>query len=337
MNAFILEKGVLHISTKELKPLGEMDVLIELNYAGLNRRDLYMKDRIGKTEDKYILGSDGMGTIAEKGNKVINYQVGEEVIINPALNWEKNTPAPPTEFDVLGVPTDGTFSHYIVVSQQQIMKKPSYLSNKEAAVIGLSGLTGFRALFTQGQLKSGQTVFIPGAGSGVATYLIQFAKAVGATVITSSRSKTKREHALKIGADLAIDTYADWKEELKKHSVDLVIESVGEATFNRSLSILKKGGTIVVFGSTTNDLVKLNLRDFFYGQYKLIGSTMGSKEEFIQMLNFCQEHKIHPVIDSEFDLETIHDAFEHLEKNNQFGKIVINLRNKNEAIINEDL
>lgn len=326
MRAFILENGELSLAQKELKTLKEREVLVELKYAGLNRRDLYIQSRIGKTAERYILGSDGMGKIIKMGDKVKQFQIGDEVIINPALNWDDNSIAPPAKFDILGVPTDGTFSDLIVISEDQLVKKPLYLSDKEAAVIGLSGLTGYRALFTQGDLKKGQTVFIPGAGSGVATYLIQFAKAIGARVLTSSRSKVKREAALELGADKAIDTHGDWEKDLQDYSIDLIVDSVGGDTFNRSLSILKKGGTIVVFGSTTNDLVELNLRDFFYGQYKLIGSTMGSKEEFINMLDFCVEHEIHPVIDSEFELKQINKAFNYLKASQQFGKIVINLR-----------
>src|SRR5690606_16851128 len=113
------------------------------------------------------------------------------------------------------------------------------------------------------------TVFIPGAGSGVATYMIQFAKNAGARVIVSSRNEEKRQKALELGADLAIDTNGDWAEVLEKETIDLVIESIGRATFNRSLDVLKAGGRIVVFGATTEDVIELDLRKFFYGQYQL--------------------------------------------------------------------
>ena len=133
----------------------------------------------------------------------------------------------------------------------------------EASVLSLAALTGYRALFTQGQLKKGDTVFIPGAGSGVATYLIQFAKNVGARVIVSSRVEKKRRMALELGADIAIDTNGNWPEELADEKIDLIIESIGKATFNRSLSVLKPGGRIVVFGATTEDVVELDLRNSF--------------------------------------------------------------------------
>ena len=114
----------------------------------------------------------------------------------------------------------------------------------------------------------------------MATFLIQMAKNVGARVIVTSRSEEKRKAALKIGADLALDTNGDWPKELENEQIDLVIECVGGATFNRSLAVLKKGGKIVVFGSTTEDVVDFDLRQFFYGQYTLYGTTLGSRDEF---------------------------------------------------------
>src|SRR5699024_3449008 len=121
-------------------------------------------------------------------------------------------------------------------------------------------------------VKKGETVFIPGAGSGVATYLISFAKNIGARVIITSRSEKKLKKAKELGANVTINTNTDWVSELENETIDLVIDSVGRATFNRSLEVLKKGGRIVVFGATTEDSVDLNLREFFYGQYQLIGS-----------------------------------------------------------------
>src|SRR5699024_2549740 len=148
------------------------------------------------------------------------------------------------------VPDHGTIAEKSIISSTQVEKKPRYLSWEEAGVLALVSLTGYRAMFTKGKLRAGETVFIPGAGSGVATYRIQLAIAAGARVIVSSRSEKKREQALKIGADKAIDTASDWQKELNNESIDLVIESVGRATFNRSLNVLKRGGKIVVFGAT---------------------------------------------------------------------------------------
>src|SRR5690625_4838361 len=125
----------------------------------------------------------------------------------------------------------GTIAEKISISAAQVEKKPEYLSWEEAGVLALAALTGYRALMTQGKIQQGQTVFIPGAGSGVATYIIQFAKAAGARVIVTSRSEKKQREAVKIGADLAIDTNGDWEKELANETIDLAIDSVGAVTF----------------------------------------------------------------------------------------------------------
>lgn len=187
----------------------------------------------------------------------------------------------------------------------------------------LGALTAYRALFTRGELTSGQTLFIPGIGSGVATFLLQMAKAKDTRVIVSSRSEEKLKAAEELGADLCIQNEADWKEALQNETVDLVIESIGAATFSRSMDVLKSGGTMVIFGSSAGDDVQLNLPLFYNGQYDLRGSTMGSAEEFGEMLDFVERHQIKPVIDKTFRLSSIHDAYERMENGNQFGKIAI--------------
>src|SRR5699024_8616124 len=125
--------------------------------------------------------------------------------INPSLRWKKNTLAPPADFDILGMPDNGTFAEKIVLDARQIEAKPAHLSWEEAGVLALSALTGYRALVTKGKVTANHTVFIPGAGSGVATYMIQFAKALGARVIVTSRDEQKRVSALELGADIALD------------------------------------------------------------------------------------------------------------------------------------
>lgn len=301
------------------------EVVIALKMAGLNRRDLYIPDRRDHKGDDLILGSDGVGVIDAIGEGVTNWSVGDEVLINPSLRWFKKTAAAPENFGPLGMPDNGTFTEKIVLSAEQIEPRPTHLSWEEAACIGLSGLTGFRALMTRGQVKEGDTVFIPGAGSGVVTFIIQFAKAAGARVITTSRSEDKRKRALELGADRALDTNADWKEELKDETIDLIIESIGKATFNRSLSNLKKGGRLVVFGATTEDTIELNLRELFNNQQEIVGSMMGSREELREMLTFVEQHNIRPVIDKVLPLSKGLEGFKMLEDSTQFGKIVFEI------------
>ena len=280
MKAFVLEYGELSIKEMPVREPAENEVVVRLKTAGLNRRDLYIPNRMGADEPALILGSDGAGIVETVGTSVTSFKPGDEVIINPSLNWYENTDAPPKGFDILGMPDHGTFAEKIIISEEQLEAKPTYLSWDEAGVLALAALTGYRALVTKGQVKEGETVFIPGASSGVNTYIIQLAKKIGARVIVTSRSDEKLQQALEIGADLAIPTTSDWKKELENESIDLVIDSVGAATFNRSLAVLKQGGKMVVYGATTEDEVTLNLRSFFYGQYQLLGSTIGSRSEF---------------------------------------------------------
>ena len=325
MKAFV-HRGRETAYTEVTEPeTGKGQVKVKLKAAGLNHRDLNIPKRRGDNPETLILGSDGAGVIEETGTEVTGISAGQEVIVNPGIGWEKNSPAPPPGFEIVGMPGHGTFAEYIVCPAKQVEKKPAFLNWEEAGVTALPALTGYRALYTKGQLRAGETVFIPGAGSGVATFLIQFAKASGARVIVTSRSEKKREQALKLGADIALETNSDWESALKKETVDLVIESVGKATFNRSLDVLKRGGRMVTFGATTEDDVTINIRHFFYGQYQLFGSTMGSREELQAVLGFMKKQEIRPVISRVFELSATEEAFAYLRETNQFGKVAIRI------------
>jgi zinc-binding alcohol dehydrogenase/oxidoreductase len=300
-------------------------VLIKVKAAGLNRRDLIVCVRHSQDDPPLILGSDGAGVIEDVGADVTQFSSGDEVIINPALGWFEKSDAPPKNFQILSLPDHGTFAQYIVISAEQVERKPKHLSWEEAGVLPLSALTAYRVLFTRGQVKAGDTVLIPGIGSGVATYLLQFAKKAGARVIVTSRSEEKLEKARQLGADVAINTSSDWTEVLNGEKVDLVIESIGRATFEKSLQQLRPGGTVVTFGATTDDEVTFNIRDFFYGQFNLLGSTMGSREEFREMIDFIEKHEIKPVIDRVYPLSDGKKALERLKDSENFGKIALTI------------
>ncbi|QTM99230.1 zinc-binding dehydrogenase [Sediminibacillus dalangtanensis] len=325
MKAFVHQGDTIAYKEIEEPETGKGMVKIKLKMAGLNHRDLNIPKRRGSQPEPLVLGSDGAGTVVETGAGVTGIKEGDEVILNPGLGWYHNSDAPPAGFEILGMPDNGTFAEYIVIAAEHVEKKPAFLTWEEAGVLALSGLTGYRALVTKGSIQPGQTLFIPGAGSGVATFLIQFAKAKGARVIVSSRSEKKRQKARELGADRAIDTNGDWQEALSEEQIDLVIDSVGRATFNRSLDVLKKGGRLVSFGATTEDEITINIRTFFYGQYQLFGSTMGSREELRDMLHFMEVHKIRPVVGETFDLKETKAAFDYLREAKQFGKVAIRI------------
>jgi zinc-binding alcohol dehydrogenase/oxidoreductase len=313
-------EGLSYQDIAEIKPKAG-EVRVRLKTAGLNHRDLFVLHRHKPTDPALVIGSDGAGIIDSIGEGVSDVQVGDEVIINPGLGWKDKSDAPPKGFEIVGLPFHGTFAEQIVVPVDNVVLKPHYLTWEEAGVLSLAALTAYRALFTRGKVKEGMKVLIPGIGGGVATFLLQFAKSAGATVYVTSRSDTKRNKALELGAKLALDSNEDWEKVLRGEKMDLVIESVGAATFNKSLDQLRPGGTMVTFGSSTGDEVQIDLRKFFYGQYNLLGSTMGSTEEFIEMLHFIQTHELRPVVDQMYSLSQFDQAFKRLEAAAQLGKI----------------
>ena len=161
-----------------------------------------------------ILGSDGAGIVETVGDGVSGIKEGDEVVINPSLNWPHQSPAPPEGFDILGVPTRGTFADSIVIPAGNVEPKPEHLTWEEAGVLPLAALTGYRALFSRGDLKAGEHVLIVGIGSGVSTFMLSMAKAAGARATVTSRSEEKRSRALELGADTAIDSDGDWQEQM---------------------------------------------------------------------------------------------------------------------------
>lgn len=301
MNALVHKEqkgltGLVYTQFDEVAPKpGE--VRIKLVTSGLNHRDLFVMERHQPTDPPLIIGSDGAGIVEALGEGVDNVNVGDEVIINPGLGWKEKSDGPPEGFEILGLPFHGTFAEKVTVPAENAVPKPAYLSWEEAGVMSLAALTAYRALFTRGRLKEHQKVLIPGIGSGVATFLLQFAKAVNAEVYVTSRSAEKGQRAKELGAVQAINSNDDWSAQLNNQKMDLVIESVGAATFNKSLDQLRTGGTIVTFGASAGDRIEFDLRKFFYGQYSFFGSTMGSSEEFTEMIQFIEKHQIRPIVD----------------------------------------
>ncbi|KMY52990.1 alcohol dehydrogenase [Bacillus sp. FJAT-27231] len=329
MKAVVHEKvsGMEGLTCREIEEIQPKagEVRIRLKTAGLNHRDLFVLTRHKPTDPPLIVGSDGAGIVEAIGEGVEGIQAGDEVIINPGLGWQKNSEAPPAGFEIVGLPDHGTFAEKIILPAENAVRKPAHLTWEEAGVLSLAGLTAYRALFTRGKIQKGMKVLIPGIGGGVATFLLQFAKAAGAVVYVTSRSEKKAKKALELGADKAIDSNEDWHKALDGEKMDLVIECVGAATFNKSLEQLRPGGTIVTFGASTGDEVTINLRTFFYGQFNLLGSTMGSAEEYEEMLKFVEMHELKPIIDTVYPLSEFEQAFKRLEEAEQLGKICFSI------------
>jgi len=248
MKAIVLEgNGIDHARYQEIdRPsIGSNDVCVLLKAAALNHRDIWNCDRFSAEEAPVILGSDGAGKVIDVGSEVDTSLIGEDVVINSSQDWADKANVPKGEYNdgykILGYPDHGTFAEYIVIGNHQIEKKPSFLSWQEAAASCLVGITAYRALFTEGKLKEGQTVAIPGIGGGAATQALLFAKAIGAKVIVTSRSSDKLKNATELGADLAIPTSADWGEAVREFTqgsgADIIIETIGAATWKNSMAV----------------------------------------------------------------------------------------------------
>lgn len=298
------------------------EVKVRIKASGLNHRDLFILNGRSKTESPVILGSDGAGIVEVVGDGVNHIRIGDEVVINPSLGWIKTHEVPEIP-DILGIPKDGTFAQSSIVPAINVEQKPHYLTWEEAGVLPLASLTAYRALFTRGQLQKGEHVLIPGIGSGVATFVLAMAKAIGATVTVTSRDEHKRREALRLGADTAIDSNSDWSKMIKGIKVDLIVESIGPATFPQYFSVLRPGGRIVSFGATSGDRIEVPIRPFIFPQFSLLGTSMGSAEEFKQMLHFVEQHRLRPVMDKTFLLSEAIQAFQRMEEGKQFGKICL--------------
>ncbi|MDR6718686.1 zinc-binding dehydrogenase [Paenibacillus amylolyticus] len=307
-------------STSRVPEAGE--VQIQLKSAGINHRDLFIMAGRTSQEAPLIPGSDGAGIIVEIGEGVRGFAIGDEVIIHPTLGWEvaSNVPIVP---DIVGGPTDGTLAQYITLPAENALPKPAHLSWEEAGVLSLSALTAYRALFTRGELKQGEHILIPGIGGGVATYALLMAVAAGAKVTVTSRSEAKRNEALRLGATHALDSHADWCMKNDMEPVDIILDSIGQAIFPKYFDIIRPGGRIVMYGASSGDDLTVPIRSIFFPQISLIGTSMGSLEEFIQMLQWVEQHDIHPVIDGVYPLQDVAKAFERMEKGEQFGNLAI--------------
>ncbi|CAM3947191.1 alcohol dehydrogenase [Bacillus luti] len=316
-------EGLKYKFSSEISP-NAGEVKVKLKAAGLNHRDLFIINNRKEMDIPLVIGSDGSGIVTEIGEGVSNSTLHTEVIINPSIGWDHTAEVPELP-EVLGGPKDGTFAEYVIVPVENVVEKPSYLTWEEAGVLSLSALTAYRALFTKGRLKCGEHVLIPGIGGGVATFAMLFAKAIGAKVIVTSRIDRKREIAEKYGADISFNSSGNWEESLQGEKVDLIIDSIGPATFLKYFDVLKPNGRIVNFGASSGDKIELPLRAVFYNQIDIMGTSMGSREEFNEMIKFIEKYKIKPIMDKIYSLEVAIQALRRMELGEQFGNIALRM------------
>lgn len=285
---------------------------VDVRAASLNHHDLWSLRGVGLREDALpmILGCDAAGT-DEDGNEVIVHSV----ISSDA--WRGDETLDPRR-SLLSERHMGTFAERVIVPRRNLVPKPPELSFAQAACMPTAWLTAYRMLFTRAGLQPGATVLVQGAGGGVATALIALARAGGARVWATSRSESKRERALALGADAAFEAGARLPER-----VDVVAETVGAATWEHSLKSLKPGGTLVISGATSGDAPPASLTRIFFLQLSVIGSTMGTRDELDRLVRLCVERDVRPVIESETPLEHARDAFAAMAAGDVFGKLVL--------------
>jgi len=329
MKAIVLEAADKPLALKEVeKPALQADeVLVQIKAAALNRRDYWIT--IGKYAGiKYpsILGSDGAGVVAEMGSGVDKTWLKKEVIINPCFNWGTHTDYQNRDFSILGLPENGTFAEFVKVNAEYLYLKPAHLGWEQAAALPLAGMTTFRALFTKGKVKKGDKVLITGVGGGTGTFSLQWAVAAGCQVFVTSGSGEKIERARQMGAAAGVNYKAqDWTEQLKLMAggFDIIIDSALGDGFDILLDLANPGARIVFFGGTAGNIPPLNGRKIFWKQLQILGTTMGSPDDFKAMVDFVNEHQIIPVIDEVFPLAQADKAVHKMEHSSQFGKIVL--------------
>jgi NADPH:quinone reductase-like Zn-dependent oxidoreductase len=311
---------------------GPGEIVVRLHNAALNRRDVFVTrgQYPGAKPDALpvTLGSDGSGEVVARGDGAEGPSEGTEVVINPALYWGEDPNVPGKEYRILGLPDEGTFAQFVSVPAESVFPKPSHLSHGEAAAIPLGALTAYRALVTRGGVGEGETVVVPGIGSGVATFVVQMAAALGARVFVTSGSDEKIEKAKELGAEGGVNYNEEgWSKELKgmTGSVDLSVDHVGGEAFDALVSLAAPGGRIVTFGATAGPKVTVVMPRIFLKHLTVLGTAMGTPEEFGAMLELYQERGLRPVINERFPLEETAAAMRHMEEGSGIGKIVLDI------------
>jgi zinc-binding alcohol dehydrogenase/oxidoreductase len=311
---------------------GPGETVVRLHAAALNRRDLFATQGQypGVTPDilPKIPGSDGSGEVVARGEGAEGPDEGTEVVINPALYWGDNPRVPGKEYRILGLPDDGTFAQYIKVRSDHVFPKPSHLSHEQAAALPLAALTAYRALVTRGGVSEDETVLVPGVGGGVATFLVQMASALGANVYVTSGSDEKIEESRSFGAEGGVNYNSqDWSKELKSMTggVDLAVDHVGGDAFNALVSLARPGGRIVVFGATAGPTPKMMTIRVALKHLDVLGTAMGTPEEFGAMLDLYAEHGLRPSVNETFPLEDVASALHLMQDGSGMGKIVLSI------------
>ncbi|HVH68018.1 MAG TPA: zinc-binding dehydrogenase [Gemmatimonadales bacterium] len=322
-------------------PLAAGAVRIAVRAAALNHLDLFVVR--GLPHDyhfPHVVGADGAGVVQGVGSAVRSVKPGDRVMINPGIAdytceyCRVGEHSLCVNYQLLGEHLPGTMGQYVVVPEQNVAIMPtvappsSPLTWAEAAAFSLVTLTAWRMVVTRARVQPGETVLVWGIGGGVSLAAMRIAKLKGARVIVTSSDDAKLEHARRLGADITLNHRAEKISQAVrtltgKRGADVVIENVGEATWDESLRSLARGGRLVTCGSTTGPKVGLDLRRLFWHHWTLMGSTMGNDAEYREVVRLLGAGELRPVVDRVFSFTEARAAFERLERGRQLGKVVI--------------
>ena len=293
---------------------GPGEVLVRLRAASLNHLDLWVRKGLPSVPKPRILGADGAG---------IREDTGERVVINPGIEHGE-------QISVVGEHMDGTHAELVAVPETNVYPLPDEISFEDAAAFPLVFETAYRLLVTRARLREGEWVLLWGIGSGVATAGLAIAKGLGAKALVTSSSDEKLERATALGADATVNhATGEVREAVKEATgsagVEVVLEHVGEATWQTSIQAARSGGRIAVCGATSGPNPPAALHRIWWKQLSILGSTMGTREDFEAAYELVKSGRAKPVVDSVYPLEEARAAHERMEAGEQFGKIVLSI------------
>ena len=303
---------------------GPGEVLVRLRASALNHLDVWIRKGLPSVPKPRILGADGAGVVEALGDGVSGFEPGQRIVLNPGIEVGGG------RIHVIGEHGDGTNAELIAVPATNVHPIPDTLSFEEAAAFPLVFETAYRMLVTRAGLREGEWVLAWGIGGGVATATLAIGKALGANVMVTSSSEAKLERARELGADATVNHAAgDVKEAVKEatdgRGADIVVETVGEATWATSLQVAAPGGRITVCGATSGPNPPAALHRVWWKQLSILGSTMGTGEDFAGAFELVKSGRARPVVDTVLPLEEIRAAHERLEAGEQLGKIVLTI------------
>jgi NADPH:quinone reductase-like Zn-dependent oxidoreductase len=302
-------------------------VLVRVQRAGLNRNDAMWVDERDLLPGRAVIGSDAAGTVQAVGRGVRGVDVGSDVVVSPSLWWGDGDEAPAPGFQLLGHPTQGTHAELVAVPTENVHPRPSRLTVDQAAALPLAGLTAWRALTTRGGLRAGETVVVTAASSGLGTFAVQMAAALGARVVGVTSTTEKAASARTLGAEAVVlrtsPTYpADLRDAVGPAGADLVVDSAG-AQWPALLGALRRGGRLVALGRNAAPTADVDTETLFWRHLSVLGSSVGSSRDFAAMLEHVTASTWVPAVDEVVRLDDAAQAYSRLDAATRTGKVVL--------------